>query len=176
MHTYATASVPGLAPGTLAPGALAPGTLASGALTPGALAPGTLAPGTLAPGALAPVHTGTQAQGDLLVVPVPAVPDGTAWTTVPDAGVPVVHGEDTGHTHWLHRGLDATAVRWAADPSGVRLGYVDVPPGETALLIHTDEHGANGIGPGRYAIHRKRAQEVRLNRPESALETYLIED
>ena len=39
---------------------------------------------------------------------------------------------------------------------GVRLGFLRVPPGQSALLLHTDEHGANGIGPGTYAIHRKR--------------------
>lgn len=33
-----------------------------------------------------------------------------------------------------------------------------VPEGQTAQLIHTDEHGAAGIGPGLYAIHEKREQ------------------
>jgi hypothetical protein len=33
-----------------------------------------------------------------------------------------------------------------------------VPQGQSAQLIHTDEHGANGIGPGVYWINRKREQ------------------
>jgi len=35
-------------------------------------------------------------------------------------------------------------------------GVLTVPSGQSAMLIHTDEHGANGIGPGRYEIRRKR--------------------
>jgi hypothetical protein len=42
------------------------------------------------------------------------------------------------------------------------VGHLCVPQGQTALLIHTDEHGANGIGPGEYAIHRKRQARIRF--------------
>jgi hypothetical protein len=72
--------------------------------------------------------------------------------------VQIVRGEATGNTHWLHRGFDSPGVRWAAADDSLVLGRLSVPEGESALLIHTDEHGANGIGPGTYALHRKREQ------------------
>ena len=31
-----------------------------------------------------------------------------------------------------------------------------MPDGQSAQMIHTEEHGANGIGPGYYRINRKR--------------------
>jgi hypothetical protein len=106
-----------------------------------------------------PVLTGAQAQGDLLVVPAEP-PSSLRWRPVGPEGVQVVHGEATGNTHWLHRGFDATGVRWADpdpdDEDELVLGYLSVPEGASALLIHTDEHGANGIGPGRFAVRRKR--------------------
>jgi hypothetical protein len=137
---------------------------------------GVSVPDHLVADAVVPVLTDPQAQGDLMVVPVAPLPGGLDWQTVPDAGIQVIHGEATGNTHWLHRGLDSPSVRWTFDPAGVRLGFLDVAPGNTALLIHTDEHGANGIGPGTYAIHRKRAQDVTLSRPASERDVYLIED
>jgi hypothetical protein len=121
---------------------------------------GVSVPAHLDADAAVPVLTGMQAQGDVLIVPIRSARKRRKWMVVPDAGVQIVRGEATGNTHWLHRGFDSTRVRWAADPDGVRLGYLEVPDGETALLIHTDEHGANGIGPGHYEIHRKRAQDV----------------
>jgi hypothetical protein len=122
---------------------------------------GVSVPAHLAADAGVPILSGPQAQGDLIVIPgkpeeVPEV----AWQPVPDDGIQVVRGEATGNTHWLHRGFDSPGVRWAAhDPTdGLTVGYLDVPPGQSAQLIHTDEHGANGIGPGTYRINRKREQ------------------
>src|SRR3954465_10468451 len=106
-----------------------------------------------------PVLRVAQAQGDLLIFPTEP-PARVQWTALPPAGVQVVHGEATGNTHWLHPGFDSPGVRWArAEEQGVRVGVLTVPRGQSALLIHTDERGANGIGPGTYAIHRKRAAE-----------------
>jgi hypothetical protein len=130
-------------------------------------------PDHLVADALVPVLTGPQAQGDLMIVPIAATPDGVNPETIPDAGIQVIHGEATGNTHWLHRGIDSPSVRWVFDKAGVRLGYLEVDPGNSAMLIHTDEHGVNGIGPGSYAIHRKRAQDVRLTSPDSE---YLVAD
>ncbi|NMO54039.1 hypothetical protein HH310_23005 [Actinoplanes sp. TBRC 11911] len=134
---------------------------------------GVSVPDHLVADAVVPILDGPQAQGDLMIVPVDAPPRGLAWETVPDAGIQVIYGEATGNTHWLHRGLDSPSVRWVFDRHGVRLGYLEVAPDNSALLIHTDEHGANGIGPGYYAIHRKRAQDVRLTRPGAE---YLVAD
>jgi hypothetical protein len=55
-------------------------------------------------------------------------------------------------------------VSWhRAGNDGLVLGVVTVPKDQTAMLVHTDEHGANGIGPGRYEIRQKRelADEIR---------------
>lgn len=134
---------------------------------------GVSVPDHLVADAVVPVLTGPQAQGDLMIVPIDETPRGLQWETIPDAGIQVIYGEATGNTHWLHRGLGSPSVRWVFDEAGVRLGFLDVAPDNTAMLIHTDEHGANGIGPGRYAIHRKRAQDVRLTGSGSE---YLIAD
>ena len=109
-----------------------------------------------------PILTGPQAQGDLLVVPI----GGTTLDLqpVPDAGVQVVFGEATGNSHFLQRGFDSPGVTFARPAEGgLVLAVVHVPEGQNAQLVHTDEHGVNGIGAGTYAIHGKRelADEVR---------------
>jgi hypothetical protein len=136
---------------------------------------GVTVPDHLAADADVPILTGAQAQGDLIVIPVPE-PTGLDWETLPSNGIQVVHGEAGGNTHWLHPGFDSPGVCWAPTPppprptaqAGLALGHVRVPEGQSALLIHTDEHGANGLGPGTYVLHRKR--QLRLNtaaqRPE----------
>ena len=124
---------------------------------------GVSVPPHLVADAEVPVLTGPQAQGDLLVFPDPPSIDlPLDWQPVPDSGVRIVHGEATGNTHWLHRGFDSPGIRWtvAHSPDGLTLGFLDVPQGQSAQLIHTDEHGANGIGPGVYRINRKREQAV----------------
>jgi len=117
-----------------------------------------------------PVLTGPQAQGDLIIVPLaaayPAGERAPAWprgAIVPMDGVQVVHGEATGNTHWLHAGFNSPGVTWHRADADLVVGVVTVPAGQTAMLVHTDEHGANGIGEGRYEIRQKREQadEVR---------------
>ncbi|MBW4032998.1 MAG: hypothetical protein HIU88_10080 [Acidobacteria bacterium] len=109
-----------------------------------------------------PVLTGPQAQGDLLIIPI-------ADTTrklvpLPEDGVQVVFGEATGNSHYLHRGFDSPDVLWARADDGLCLAQVLVPAGQSAQLIHTDEHGSNGIGPGLYAIHAKRELRDEITR------------
>lgn len=117
-----------------------------------------------------PVLAGPQAQGDLIIVPLDQAyeADGRAplWPQgkiLPMEGVQVVHGEATGNTHWLHAGFNSPGVSWHRADQGLVVGVVTVPAGQTAMLVHTDEHGANGIGPGRYEIRQKRelADEIR---------------
>lgn len=124
---------------------------------------GVSVPAHLVADAEVPILTGPQAQGDLLVVPIDAAPSGAVFQPVEASGVQVVVGEATGNTHWLHQGFDSTGVEWARLDRGILIGVVLVPEGQSATLIHTDEHGANGIGPGLYAIHGKRemADEIR---------------
>ena len=127
---------------------------------------GVSVPGHLEADAEVPILCTPQAQGDLLVFPV-ELSRKVRWQELPPTGVQVIRGEATGNTHWLHSGFDSPGVRWApmseddrkewpADEAALLIGHLDVPADQSALLIHTDEHGANGIGPGRYAIHRKR--------------------
>lgn len=109
-----------------------------------------------------PIISGVQAQGDLLIVPTAKMPDGAAL--VSDAGVQVVFGEATGNSHFLHRGFDSPDVMFVRANDPLIVGYVSVPEGQSAQLIHTDEHGSNGIGPGVYAIHGKREMADQIRR------------
>lgn len=131
-------------------------------------------PEHLEAGAAVPVLTGPQAQGDLIIIPVAQaygppngprgfVPDWPQGSPVPLEGVQVIHGEATGNTHWLHAGFNSPGVTWHRADAGLVIGVVRVPKDQTAVLVHTDEHGANGIGPGTYEIRQKREQadEVR---------------
>lgn len=121
---------------------------------------GVSVPAHLVADAEVPVLAGPQAQGDLMVIP-DAPPPGTEWTVVPVAGIQLVRGEATGNTHWLHRGFDSPDVRFAPDSStSLTIGWLIVPEGQSAQLIHTDEHGANGVGQGTYRINRKRESRI----------------
>lgn len=113
-----------------------------------------------------PVLTGPQRQGDVGIFPGAAYPAHACTDThlVPAAGVQVVRGEATGNTHLLHA---VGPVFWcsAGDQSdSVALGFLYVPDGSTAYLIHSDEHGANGIGPGSYRVKGKREQAEVIRR------------
>lgn len=102
-----------------------------------------------------------QAQGDLIVTYRPAADPAT--TPLPAAGAVVVRAESsTGNTHTLHSWEGV--CYWDERPTGVVLGVLTVPEGATAYLVHTEEHGANGIGPGTYQIRRQREQadEIRI--------------
>lgn len=129
---------------------------------------GAAVPAHLVADAEVPVLTGAQRQGDLSIWPAEMV-DYTQKQSaepqpVPDEGIQVVIGEATGNTHWLHRGFESPGVKWARiNDNSVRLGVVFVPEGESAELIHTEEHGCNAMGPGTYVIHGKRegADEIR---------------
>jgi hypothetical protein len=128
---------------------------------------GVTIPDHLIADAEVPVLTGIQAQGDLLIVPA-AVDHYPAacveLSPVTDRGVQVVVGEATGNTHWLHRGFDSPGVMWGrVTGDDLVLGVVSIPKGQSAELIHTDEHGANAMGPGVYVIRGKRelAEQIR---------------
>lgn len=128
---------------------------------------GVTIPGHLVADAEVPVLTGVQAQGDLIIVPA-GLDDFDAGRVrlevVPEKGVQVVTGEATGNTHWLHRGFDSPEVLWGrVSDHELVLGVVSVPEGQSAELIHTDEHGCNAMGPGLYVVRGKRelADEIR---------------
>lgn len=116
-----------------------------------------------------PTLTGVQRQGDVGIFPRSA-PLGKAefeqMTKVGREGVQVVRGEATGNTHIL----DAVVgnVYWLAhtalNAEDVCLGTLFVEEGAVANLLHTDEHGANSIGPGVYTINGKREQRELIRR------------
>lgn len=115
---------------------------------------------------IVPVLAGPQRQGDVLIIPRPpiGIAERSTMALVGRAGVAVVRGEATGNTHLLH--AEGT-VRWAAHvgaAGGVTLGVLEVEDGATAYLIHTDEHGSNGIAPGAYVLHGKREQAAEIRR------------
>ena len=117
-----------------------------------------------------PVLTGVQRQGDVGIFPRP--PIGAAeigqMTNVPATGVAVVRGEfATGANSHILSPEPGSEILWApASPreGSVLLGVLHVPDGAVAWLIHTDEHGANGIGPGTYTLRGKREQADEIRR------------
>lgn len=101
------------------------------------------------------VLCGLQRQGDVTIVPV-AAREGRG-EPVGLKGVVVVRGESSGaNAHVLHA-LDGE-VFWcpAPDRSGLVQGWVTVPEGAAATLIHTQEHSVIAIGPGQYEARCKR--------------------
>jgi hypothetical protein len=125
-------------------------------------------PDSLIADAEVPVLCGPQRQGDVGIFPrgpLGAAERNTAQP-VPTNGVAVVRGEAAtgGNTHWLHAEGPCTWTPAAARAGEVRLGVLDVPEGAVAYLIHTDEHGANGIGPGTYRLTGKREQADDIRR------------
>lgn len=115
-----------------------------------------------------PVLTAPQRQGDVGVFPRgpfgPAERDRAQL--VPAKGVAVVVGEATGNTHLLMP-EPGCEVLWSPNQprdGDVLLGVLHVPESGVAWLIHTDEHGANGIGPGTFTLRGKREQADEIRR------------
>lgn len=124
---------------------------------------GAVVPNHLSAAAEVPVLTGVQAQGDLIIIPTQERSH-LDWQPVPDGGIQVMRGEATGNTHWLHRGFCSPGVQYSRVERELLIGFVKVPEGESALLLHTDEHGSNGIGAGVYAVHGKRELAKKIRR------------
>lgn len=103
-----------------------------------------------------PILSEPQAQGDVSLFPADLNP--AEMKPIPAEGIVVVQGENVGgHAHVLHS-LDGECL-WAADPeaaTGLTQGYLHVPEGSSATLIHTYDHNVIGIGPGNYKIKRQR--------------------
>jgi len=97
--------------------------------------------------------------------------DRLQFEPIPPEGVTLVRGDTSENSHVLHAGFDSPSVRYVDHVSigphtawwqrikgvtGQILAVVVVPSGQWAVVIHTDEHGANGIGEGTYLVRRKR--------------------
>lgn len=96
-----------------------------------------------------PVLSGAQRQGDVLIVPTHPREGGTPL----GRGVEVVRSEAGSNTHCLHG--DGTWVPAPDAATSLVQGYLSVPPGGEAYLIHSEEHGAMGIAPGSYEVRRQ---------------------
>lgn len=105
-----------------------------------------------------PVLTGMQRQGDVVVIPARGAKPAT--TPVPNAGTPVVRGENGGNTHAIVGAGVFCDVR-TATAEDLHLATLTVPDGEVAYLMHP-EHGANAMGPGTYELRRQREQADEL--------------
>ncbi|OLT37358.1 hypothetical protein BJF79_29640 [Actinomadura sp. CNU-125] len=107
-----------------------------------------------------PVIDGSQAQGDLIVVPLSVIApsvhvrERAVWRDVPPDGVELLRGVAGGNTHSLV--AEPGTCRWTShvhDPA-----YLSVCVFETsavAYLMHP-EHGASGCAPGTYLVRRQR--------------------
>jgi hypothetical protein len=102
-----------------------------------------------------PVITGRpQAQGDLLIVPMSMTRQAASlkfgeWTQVTAKGVSVVDGEATGgHRHDLHVQSGSVSYRriLVENDENPVIMQIRVDAGSAAVIIHSDEHGANALG------------------------------
>lgn len=115
-----------------------------------------------------PVLTGPQRQGDVAIIPRPALgaAESAQCAEVPAEGIAVVRGESTtGANSHILDAVDGPVFWRPAErtDADTLLGTLHVPEGSTATLTHTDEHGANAIGPGTFVVRGKRelADEIR---------------
>lgn len=97
-----------------------------------------------------PVLTGAQRQGDVLIIPAAPHEGGRPI----GRAVEVVRSEAGSNTHCLHG--DGTWVESPDAATALVQGWLQVPEGGEAYLIHSEEHNALGIGPGSYEIRRQR--------------------
>jgi hypothetical protein len=103
-----------------------------------------------------PVHSGLQAQGDLLIIPAGDTSGFSGSTRqVPPEGIAVIEAIGSGHEHRLFAGALRTASFTPAFPGGADIGLLECT--EPAYLLHP-EHGATGIAPGSYVLRRQREQ------------------
>lgn len=105
------------------------------------------------PEAEIPVLTGNQRQGDVLVLRVTTSHDGQPL----NKGVVVVRAEtNQANTHTLVGDGTWEPNARASREGELIQGWLTVPDGGEAFLIHTEEHNALGIGAGTYEIRRQR--------------------
>lgn len=101
------------------------------------------------------------AQGDVIALPRPQLKTDAEFKAVPSNGVVIVAGI---HDHLLQSDSGATWAKADGLTSVLDVAVVDVPKDAVCFLMHTDEHGATGLGEGRWLIRRQRemAEEQRI--------------
>ncbi len=90
------------------------------------------------------------AQGDVICLYRPDEKVTGEFASVPSRGVVLVAGL---HDHVLYADGGVTWAPHRTDELDVAV--VDVAEGATAWLLHTDEHGGQGLGVGRWVIRRQ---------------------
>lgn len=105
--------------------------------------------------AAVPVIAGLQAQGDLIIVPLPAGKKSARQDPVPAEGVAVIAAVGAGHEHRLFAGKPGTAFFAGPVSHPQAIGWLECT--EPAYILHP-EHGAAGIAPGAYELRRQREQ------------------
>ncbi len=115
-----------------------------------------------------PVIDGLQAQGDLIVVPLPVLAsavrpwDNARWRDVPPEGIELLRGAAGGNPHTLV--AEPGTCRWTInvwDFSTLAIGVFSTSA--VVYLLHP-EHGATGCAPGTYVVRRQREHEGRRAR------------
>ncbi|MEW9527465.1 hypothetical protein [Microbispora sp. NPDC049125] len=110
-----------------------------------------------------PVVDGLQAQGDLIVIPLPVVASSVrvrrdaGWTAVASGGLELLRGAAGGNPHTLV--ADPGTCRWTTgvwDSEGLAIG---VFAGSAVVYLLHPEHGATGCTPGTYVVRRQREHE-----------------
>ncbi|MEV5888258.1 hypothetical protein [Nonomuraea fuscirosea] len=110
-----------------------------------------------------PVVDGLQAQGDLIVIPLPLVATSVTliaeerWEPVPAVGVELLRGAAGGNPHTLV--ADPGTCRWTthvADSQDLAIGVFTASA--PVYLLHP-EHGGSGCAPGTYVVRRQREHE-----------------
>lgn len=89
-------------------------------------------------------------QGDVLIIPVAAMPTGLAKIKRENGRVVLAHGEVTGHAHAI---ADKRAALFR-DPKLAAI-FMHVTGDEPVALEH-EEHGTIAIPPGDYEVRRQR--------------------
>src|SRR4051812_2503449 len=99
------------------------------------------------------VGHGLLRQGDVLLVPVKAVPKQVEPVRRDDGRVVLAEGEATGHAHTLQ----GSAVELVRAQRSRRL-YLVVEGDVPAALVH-EEHDPIAVAPGLYEVRRQREYE-----------------
>jgi hypothetical protein len=90
-------------------------------------------------------------QGDILFLPVAAIPRGLQRVPLENGRVVVAHGEATGHTHAV---VGPEVEFLAADLEDIAQRFLRIES-EAAEVRH-EEHGTITLPPGDYEVRRQR--------------------
>lgn len=98
-------------------------------------------------------------QGDVLVVPVAALPK-SAQRAAPEAGrLILARGEATGHHHSIAMSDRVAMFREDGSGGGLFLSVTEAP-----IALEHQEHSALTIAPGKYAVRIQRTFQAGMAR------------